>query len=327
MPTAIRRRLAVVSILLALPAFAVAQDVNFDLTIPNSLGVAVGDVSRNLEAAPVATEYPAGTFGTTYAFDDPYEVRTTAASRDFTFELRWINNKTLTRNAGDPSGNTAYSPAAIYAQVVGRDQVSTDALTDRLAIAFTRSGADVCVTSPAANTRSGEMVTGPTFTIAEGGTWQTLATPNTGGVIDATAFDVDGGFAGIGGGQVATLGRATTLNGNVAVGVARLVGPARELQGHSLAGPTPPADDIATYDTAAAAIRGALCGVTANAGQQFSARVELGRWDADTNAFVVANDVLLPAGTYRGEVQIRIVERTTWSAGAGADPGDEATVP
>lgn len=311
------------SVTIALAALASAQDVNFNITIPNSLGVAVGDVSRNLATEPVAVEFPANTFGATSAFGDPYQAQTTAASKDFSFELRWINNKTVQRDADDANGNTAYSPAAIYAQVVPLGQASTDALTDRVAVAFTRSGADVCVTNPAANTLSGQMLTGPAFTIAEAGIWQTLATPNIGAVVDATAFAA--AFTGIPANQVATLGRAGTHDSDLAVGVARLVGPARELQGHALAGTVPTADNIATYNTAAAAIRGAACGVSTNSGQQFSARVELGRWNTDTNAFVVANDVLLPAGTYQAQVQIRIVERTTWAIGTGA--GNEATVP
>jgi len=307
---------------LAFTLFASAQDVDFNITVPNALGVAVGEVSRDLVTNPVAVEFPAGTFGATYAFGDAFEAQTTAASKGFSFQLRWINNKTVKR-AGAASGNTAYSPAAIYAQVVALNQASIDALTDRVAVAFTRSGDDVCVTSPAPNTRSGEMLTGPAFTIAEAGIWQTLATPNVGAVIAAVPFTT--GFDGIAANQVATLGRAGAHDEDLAVGVARLVGPARELLGHGLAGTVPTADDIATYNTATAAIRGALCGVTANAGQAFSARVEIGRWNAGTNAFEVADDVLLPAGTYHAQVQIRIVERLTWDAGVGA--GDEATDP
>lgn len=307
---------AALSATIVLAALASAQDVPFDITIPDSLGVAVGAVAP--ETVAVGVEFPAGTFGATSAFGDAYEAETTA--KDFSFTLRWINNKTVKRHA-DANGNTAYSPAAIYAQVVPVGQASIDALTDRVAVAFKRSGADVCVTNPAPNTLSGQTLTGPAFTIAEAGIWQTLGTPNIGAVIDKTAFPA--GLVGIAN-QVATLGQAVTHSSDEAVGVARLVGPARELHGHALAGTTPTADNIATYN-AAAAIRGAVCGLASGNGQQFSARVEIGRWNTNTNAFVVADDVLLPAGTYQAQVQIRIVERTTWTA--GADVGYEATDP
>lgn len=304
------------SVTIALATLASAQDVPFNITIPDSLGVAVGAVAPDPVA--VGVEFPAGTFGATSAFGDAYQARTTA--KDFSFTLRWINNKTVKRDA-DANGNTAYSPAAIYAQVVPVGQASIDALTERVAVAFTRSGADVCVTNPAANTLDGQMLTGPGFTIAQAGIWQTLATPNVGAVVSATAFDV--AFTGISADQVATLGRAGTHDANVAVGVARLVGPARQLQGHVLATTIPTADNIATYNDDAAAIRGAACGLASGSGQQFSARVELGRWNTDTNAFDVADNVLLPAGSYQAQVQIRIVERTTWTVGTGA--GNEAT--
>lgn len=253
----------------------------FVIGAPPTFAVAV---SPSALAAQTSTV----TFG---AFGDAFAVGTIGTP--FSFTVRWISNDTLARSGG----GDGFVPASVYARLVAPEAIS-EVLHDLLALEFRSVGA--CEhTAFAANLVGGDEL------------WDALAMANEGEVIgdefffdDTVANDPK---------TVAVLGR-----GDLANGVAELVGPARSLSTVA-ADVAPTAAQVLAAIAEREPIRGARCGSVEGTGQPFEARLRVGRWTE--GSFVpLANptgDVLLPAGTFPLRLEIRLVGATAWGAADG----------